>query len=177
MTCIIGLVEDGKVYMGADSIVTVGWGYDQDRTGKVFHKNGLLIGCAGPTRLGDLLHYHIDIDKKAEGQGSTDYVVSIVAEAIRACAKDRGIASITNNEENSGGAFLVGCYGNLYHIGQSYGVSIHEFWAIGTGGEHAIGAMAALPELPAEQRIMKALEISSSFVHTVKPPFHIEVLE
>ena len=47
MTCIIGLVEKGHVYMGGDSIAVSDWDMERLRPQKVFQVGDYLIGCEG----------------------------------------------------------------------------------------------------------------------------------
>jgi ATP-dependent protease HslVU (ClpYQ) peptidase subunit len=177
MTCIIGLVKDGVVYMGGDSIAYTD--YFDSRTGrapKVFRIGECLIGFTSSFRMGQILQYHLKLE--TQGNEPDDrYIVVTFLEAVRACLKTHGYAKVENNQE-TGGTFLVGYRGNLYKVCDDLSVLqfTDDFDVVGCGIYHAIGAMAALENLPPRRRIKQALKIVARYVPGVSGPFHLETL-
>lgn len=55
MTCVVGLVDKGTVYIGVDSAAVQGWTRRKSRVAKVFHRGPFLIGYTTSFRMGQLL--------------------------------------------------------------------------------------------------------------------------
>jgi len=174
MTCIIGLAEDNKVYMGGDSALASGWTVRITAQPKVYHIGPFLIGAEGSPRLDQILQYHLDIPEQVLEE-DYEYMVTVFIEAVRAAFKGVGFSKIEDNEE-SGGIFLVGYQGHLYKVWSDFQIGSYadSIAACGCGEEFALGAMKALEHLPPRERILKSLEIAAYFSGGVMPPFVIE---
>ncbi len=59
MTCIAGLVEGGRVWIGGDSCASNADTWHDVGPVKVFHLGELLVGVAGSVRVADLVRYHV----------------------------------------------------------------------------------------------------------------------
>jgi len=175
MTCIIGLVSKGKVYMGGDSAGAAGWTVRAVRSPKVFKVGPFIIGYTTSFRMGEILQYHLNVQPQ-DGESDHEYMVRQFAEAVRATLKDHGFAKVENNVEE-GGTFLVGYHGHLYSVDDDFQMTEHSdgYDACGCGQEFALGAMMALEglELKPKERIRRALKIAAHFSGGVLPPFHI----
>lgn len=181
MTCIVGLVHDGAVLIGADSA-----GVNSDslrihaRTDrKVFKTGKFVMGFAGSYRMGQLLAYSLSPPRIGEDEDVMKFMVTSFIASVRQCLKDGGHASRANDEEQTGGLFLVGFKGRLFRIDHDYQVGelIDGYVAIGCGEAYALGALyAADADLAPEARVQKALEAATHFSAGVRPPFHIETL-
>lgn len=181
-TCIVGLIDDGGVYIGADS---AGVGDDgslllrDDK--KVFRRGPFLIGFTGSYRLGQLLHYSFEPPELPGLMDELRFMSTLFVDAVRQCLKDGGYAEIRDGRESTNGLFLVGFRGNLYRIDVDYqvGVPLYPFCAVGSGFQVAHGALyasAATGKLP-RQRVVEALEAAEHFVTTVRGPFLVMHLE
>ena len=62
MTCIVGLVDDGKVYMGGDAASVDGYIVRTSALSKVFRNGPFLIGYSTSWRMGQILQYHLCLD-------------------------------------------------------------------------------------------------------------------
>lgn len=179
MTCIVGLVQDGKVYMGGDSLATSGsHGIIRDDP-KVFKNGEFLIGYTSSFRMGQLLAHKFSPPKQKEHQDVFAYMVTDFIDAIRECFKDSGFAT-KHNEEERGGNFLVGYRGSLFEIDTDYQVGKNscKYAAVGSGYSYALGALHTLvtPELNFDptQALYLALEASAEFCNSVRGPFMVE---
>jgi ATP-dependent protease HslVU (ClpYQ) peptidase subunit len=168
MTCIVGVVSDGKVYIGGDSAGVNAEGHLQLRKDPKVFKNGeYLIGVSGSWRAMQAL-------KSAKFEDLTRianldpffYMVEWFLPAIR---------KLNLPEENL--EMLVGFRGRLFHI---YGTSqvseeIADFEACGSGAQVARGALHITPSYGAGSmlRIHKALEAAERFCSGVRGPFTI----
>jgi ATP-dependent protease HslVU (ClpYQ) peptidase subunit len=172
MTCIVGLSENGTVYIGADSASASGWEVRASNTPKVFRRGPFIIGYTTSFRMGQILHYQVDLPE-AETYDE-EYMVTKFIEAIRTKFKELGFSKIDSNEE-TGGTFLVGVAGHIYEIADDFQVQSFAdgICAIGCGSSYALGAMAALKSTPASDRIERALEIAEYFSGGVCGPFTV----
>jgi len=174
MTCIVGLVSKGKVYMGGDSAGASGWLVRAVQSPKVFKVGAFIIGYTTSFRMGEILQYHLDVEPQKEEQADHEYMVCHFAEAVRKALKEHGFAKVENNVEE-GGDFLVGYRGHLYSVNDDFQMTEHveNYDACGCGQEFALGAIKALEDWAPEERIRRALEIAAYFSGGVLPPFHI----
>lgn len=177
MTCIIGLVEDGRIYMGGDSMAAASWDARITKLRKVFHLKNFLIGYTTSFRMGQLLQYCLEVTPQ-NGEDDMAYMVNVFAEAVRQLFKDNGFSKIDSNQEE-GGVFLVGYKKHLYRIDNDFQVNEFQdgFDACGSGEGYALGAMKALGKTSPKEQIVQALEIAGHFSNGVEAPYYVEMLE
>ena len=70
MTCIVGVVDNGKVYMGGDSAGVGGLCIETRKQPKVFRNGDFLIGYTDSFRMGQLLQYKMSPPRYFEGDFS-----------------------------------------------------------------------------------------------------------
>jgi len=181
MTAIVGLVEDGRVWMGADSVGSDGWHVMARDDAKLFRRGDYLIGFTSSFRMGQLLRYRADLPEPwAWEEDLLAFMSTRFVDAVRECLKEYGYAKVDNNVQ-SGGEFLVGFRGQLYHIEGDYQVGIRTdgFDAVGSGDQVALGSLhtSAVTKGGAEARVRMALEAAAALNAHVRGPFRIEVLK
>ena len=177
MTCIVGLVSDGKVYIGGDSAGVAGWQLTIRKDVKVFRNGDFLIGGTSSFRMLQLLHYAFTPPAYEPGTDLEKYMAVDFVNALRQCFKDGGYAE-KKNEQEEGGIFLVGFQGRLFYIGSDYqvGEPLCGYEAVGCGAEVAIGSLYATPALSPRKRIEGALKAAEAHNAGVRSPFVIEEL-
>ena len=180
MTCIVGLTENNKVYIGGDSASASSNRITISAIPKVFDTGDFLIGYTSSWRMGQILQHHLQIDEAVlpkVGDSLWEFMVRVFVEEVRNLFKTFGYAKLENNEETAG-EFLVGCYGHLYHIGIDYQVNetVNGMDACGSGEQYALGALYATKDsaLTPYQRIDIALEAAAEFSPFVRPPFTVK---
>jgi len=184
MTCIVGLTNDNKVYVGGDSASVSGYTIRTSAVPKVFRNGPFVIGYTTSWRMGQILQHHLQLDDLYKslkiGDSVQEFMVREFVEAARKAFKDYGFAEEENNKETAG-EFLVGYGGHLFHVGSDYQVNetIDGMDACGSSEEVALGALYATREsrLIPFQRINIALEAAAHFSKSVRAPFHVEMLE
>lgn len=181
MTCIIGLIHDGKVFMGGDSAASAGWTVYTLSSRKVFHTpGGFLMGYTGTIRTAQVLRYAFVPPEHPEGMDTDTYLATLFIDALREATRLAGNELKRDEQESITGAFLVGYRGRLFHICSDFGFTelVEGFNCIGSGGEVALGAMYATTGMPLEpqKRMMLALEAAASFCLGVRGPFYVETL-
>lgn len=174
MTCIVGLVHQGKVYVGGDSAGTnSNWELSIRKDRKVFVNSGYAMGFTSSFRMGQLLAYSL-VPPKPTGKDLLRFMATEFVDAVRKCLKSGGYAETVNGTE-SGGCFLVGVQGRLFGIHEDFQVAenISGIDAVGCGSELAMGAMLATPKAKPFQRIRLALSIAERCSAGVRKPFHV----
>lgn len=177
MTCIVGLVDGSQVYIGADSCASA------DNGGafawlqpKVFLREPFVIGYTTSFRMGQLLQYRLAA-KPRKAMSAHEYMCTQFVDAVRDCLKTGGFAK-KKDEEETGGNFLVGYEGHLFRVASDYQVGEPScgYDALGSGADHALGALFATQGKPVLERITAALRAAAEFTATVRPPFKWELL-
>lgn len=179
MTCIVGFIHNGTVYMGGDSAGVAGLDIRTRKDPKVFIKGEFIFGFTSSFRMGQLLRHSFTAPARNAGQSVDDYMAGPWIDAVRKCLKDGGYASVENNTE-TGGQFLVGYAGRLFQVDSDFQVGevAEPYDAVGCGHKYALGTLHALHgSLKDPKRLVrKALESAAFFSAGVRAPFTIEVL-
>lgn len=170
MTCIVGLVDKGNVYIGGDSAGVAGLSLSIRADEKVFSNGPFLMGFTTSFRMGQLLRFKLDPPKQTVGTPDFKYMVTHFIDAVRSCFSDSGFGKV-----DTGGTFLVGYNGKLYTVYDDFQVAIPgtPYAAVGCGSDLALGAMFASSKKKPEERITTALEAASTFSGGVAPPYTI----
>jgi ATP-dependent protease HslVU (ClpYQ) peptidase subunit len=175
MTCIIGIVDNGVVYIGGDSAGVSGSNIHRRKDTKVFgikneRSSFFLIGFTTSFRMGQLLRFKLElpvIEKDLYEYMCTDFI-----DAVRKCLKDGGYSKEKDGEE-SGGNFLVGVEGRLFEVHSDYQVAESEtdFLATGCGEYYARGSLFTSVNKKPYDRIIIALEAATEFSTGVCGPY------
>ncbi len=186
MTCIVGIAQNNRVYLGGDSSGTNDAGQQVIRAdGKVFLISSsdrafhCVVGGTTSFRMLQLLHYALVLPDCTEEEDLFRYMATRFINAVRACLGDGGYA-MKKDEQESGGKFLVGVRGRLFCIDHDYQVreTVIGYDAVGSGDDLALGVLFATQQrdLSPEERIRLALEAATYHNAYVRPPFQIESL-
>jgi ATP-dependent protease HslVU (ClpYQ) peptidase subunit len=173
MTCIVGLVDGGNVYIGGDSAGVAGLNITIRADEKVFHNGPFIMGFTSSFRMGQLLRYKFSAPKQNTNQTDMEYMVTDFIDSVRKTFGDGGYGSTADKTDNEGGVFLVGYNGKLYHISSDFqvGVPTNKYDAVGCGAEVAKGSLYSSNGKTAQARLKLALEASAHFSGGVAPPF------
>lgn len=172
MTCIVGLVENGTVYIGGDSAGIAGLSISIRADEKVFQNGPFIMGFTSSFRMGQLLRYKFDPPQQSVHQTDMEYMVTDFVDGLRRCFSANGFG---DKDATVGGTFLVGYNGVLYTIESDYQVGIPKvpYDAVGCGADLALGSLHSTEKmkLSPEDRVIAALEAASTFSAGVAPPF------
>ena len=178
MTCIVGLVENDKVYMGADSMSASDYQAFIRKDAKLFRNGPFLIGGTDSFRMLDLLRYSLELPDLPDDVEDDDcalhrYMATEFIDAVRETLGAGGFKKIENGVEH-GGHFLVGVRGRLFEIYEDFqvGESLDSYAAVGCGAELALGSLHTTNSsiLPME-RLELALLAAEHHSTFVKRPF------
>ena len=176
MSCIVGVVHDGEVWMGADSAASDGEDIMIIRNRKLFRNGPLLMGVVGSLRLTQLLQYQLgDIGIDAKWKNNLyGYMVGVFVERVREVLKAGGFPDTSESPEN-GGVVLIGVNGHIFRLENSFQIFERGdgFDAVGCGNGVALGSLMADHVLEPEDRILKAMARVTYFSAHVRPPFVI----
>jgi len=175
MTCIVGLVDGGVVYVGGDSAGVSGDDVMIRLDRKVFRLGEMVIGFTSSFRLGQVLRYSFVLPDVGL-LDSLSYLSTVFVDECRRVFGEKGILSKDDEGMDRGGTFLLGFRGGLYYVASDFQVGEVEdgFYAVGCGAAYAIGALFASRGEGARERIFSALEAAARFSTGVRPPFVIE---
>lgn len=183
MTIILGLEHDGKVYIGADSIIADGWGRDLTAQPKVFRVGSFLFGCAGSSRQNQILQYHLDVRPQETNETDEGYIVSGLIQAVRRAYSEHGYLTKEENRD-TGAAFMVGYKSKIWSIQHTYQAIRYRngIHALGVGEAYAKAALASFLiheqyYLSISTMLHAAMTITADFCSAVAAPFIVEVLE
>ena len=180
MTCIVGVVDGDRVWVGGDSMSSNSAGEQSRRTEpKVFRRAEYLIGFTTSWRMGQLLHYRLEVPARPETVDLPEWLATGFVDAVRDCLMDGGFGIKREDNVELGGEFLVAVAGRLFHVEDDYQVteSLEGYDACGCGVEVALGALAAtkgLSGMGGRKRARLALEAAELHMGGVGGPFLIE---
>ena len=173
MTCIVGIEQGKAVWIGGDSAGFDGYDIRTREDSKVFVVKNVLFGFTSSFRMGQLLRFSLKIPRQ-KVRDDHRYLCTNFIDAVRNCLRKGGFTTVDDNEE-TGGNFLVGYKGKLYSVESDFqvGRTTIGFDATGCGEPYALGSLYATKNvgLDPEQRIMRALETAAQFSAGVAPPF------
>ena len=175
MTCVVALIEDGKVYMGADSLGVGGYSCITRADEKLFHNGDWLIGGTTSYRMLDLLRYKFTppvLDPKITDM--RQYMCTLFIDEVRSCLGAGGFRK-KEHEVEEGGTFLVATGDELFQIHGDFQVEQHvlNYSACGCGEDLALGSLFSTEGDAPKVRIKTALEAAENFSAGVRRPFHI----
>lgn len=172
MTCIVGLVDKGDVYIGGDSAGTSNYSISIRADEKVFCNGPFIMGFTTSFRMGQLLRYKFSPPAQTIHQNDMEYMVTSFVDTARKCFSDNGFG---DKDATSGGIFLVGYKNQLYTIHSDYQVklTLEQFDAVGSGSDLALGALYSTKNMKPQARIDIALKAASHFNAGVAPPFTV----
>ena len=176
MTCIVGLVEDGIIYFGGDSVAVNSYSKTVKRDPKVFKKGDMLFGTCGSVRMRQLLRYRLDIPVYTGGD-LMEYLVNDFIDAVRQCFKQEGFAREEKGREE-GGKFLLGFQRELFYVDHEYDIGrlADPYHAIGCADDIALGSLYSTAHGGFEplQRLEIALRAAEYHNTDVCSPFTFE---
>jgi len=177
MTCIAGLVHEGKVYIGADSAgADDGWNMGARVDPKAFRRGEMLLGFTSSFRMGQLLQFKLTLPEHPAKMPVYEYMVARFIDAVRECLKAGGYQRTEDGREEAGN-FLVGYRGSLFQIEADYqvGESADRLDAVGCGADYAKAVLYASRKSRAtpRKRILEALQAAEHFSAFVCPPYRV----
>lgn len=179
MTCIVGMIDNKKVIIGADSAGVAGLDITVRKDPKVFIVGDFIIGCTTSFRMLELLQFSLKV-KDRDDKEIYEYMCTDFIKAVRKCFRKGGFLQKFKDGDEMGGIFLVGYQGRLFKIGSDFqvGESTDYFDSCGCGEDYALGSLETTndSDMKPKARVLKALEVASKRSGGVRPPFVIKTI-
>ena len=172
MTCIVGIVEKDKVYIGGDSAASSSCDLTVMANPKVFIlQDRFIIGYTTSFRMGQIIEHELTVSKHPENMSLYKFMTTVFVNDLRECLKRQGWAEREKDRE-SGGTFLIGYQGRLFVIQDDYAVleSADNYSAVGSGWSFALGSLFTSTG-SAKKRIDNALQSAEKHCPSVRGPF------
>jgi hypothetical protein len=181
MTCIVGLLDKGIIYIGGDNAATNPNDMVQRNRGddKVFKRSGvglrgdMIFGFTSSYRMGQLLKYKLEIPKHKDSISVDKYINVDFIDAVRETFINEGFATKVDNAD-FGGEFIFGYMGHLFEIDADFQVICNKdgFTSVGCGYQFALATMYNNSYLKDPiKRINNALVTAEYFSSGVRGPF------
>lgn len=170
MTCVVGMVYQDHVYLGADSACISGNHKDTIKQAKVFEKNSFVVGCAGLIKGINILR----LEDWPENiyDDPEEYLYNLMKWYRKQCEKHK-IAEVDNEVITNPIEAIFGYHNRIFTVEGAFGVteSSREYVAIGSGSSYAFGSLFTNKSLLPRDNLHTALVASAHFCNEVFPPF------
>jgi ATP-dependent protease HslVU (ClpYQ) peptidase subunit len=179
MTCIAAIERDGIVYMAGDTLTVQGSQALPNPDGKVYRLGEFVMGAAGDTQACRVIRYRLQshLPKRNLGKDVATFMSTDFVDRVRSCLKIEGVLRRDYPE------VLVGIRGEIWFISDD--MHAHKcpdgYWAIGSGGDVAMGSLATLCEFESSVEELEhmtptafldvALEMAEKHTVSVRGPF------
>lgn len=174
MTTIVGVQNADGCVIACDSRVAEGgkvWSHP--KMIKAAERGSYIIGGAGDFRaLQVVLHVWQPplVSAKAK-QNLYEFVINKVAPSLKTILTSSGIefTKLSDSDNKFELQLIVGINGSLFEIDSDFAVAMNDtgFYAVGSGGDYALGALHAGAE------ILDAMKIAAINNNGTSAPFHI----
>ena len=175
MTTIIGVQAVNGCVIASDSRVAEGGKvYTHPEMVKAAERGSYIVGGAGDYRaLQVVLHgWQPPVVSAKAKQNLYEFVINKVAPSLKSTLVEAGI-EFNKGSEDSDNKFelqlIIGINGTLFEIDSDFAVAMNDtgFYAVGSGGDYALGA------LHAGVTVLDAMRIAALNNNETAPPFHI----
>jgi ATP-dependent protease HslVU (ClpYQ) peptidase subunit len=172
MTCIVAISDNGKVYMGGDRGHSDSHTLVSSTQPKIFDVGSYLIGYAGNSGIGQAVIYNFEYPAVGKTHNIDRHMLKVFIPALRLFFKENDIKIPEDDENNAG--FIVGVKGRVYEIDISDFQCIeYEEVSIGSGSSYAYGSLYTSIDLPAKDRVEKAIQSAINYSPTCQSPIDI----
>lgn len=182
MTCIVGLVEKDKLWIGADSIGTRGNESTVLASPKVFQNGSFLFGCAGSPRHAQILRTSLfNPPKQKDKQSDLEYLIIDVVGHIRSIFAEQGaLEQVLVKTDQHASEYLIGYGSRIWMLENNFQLidSVEPFGAVGCGSQYAKAVLGALEHndfgkgFSAKKKLEIALVEAERNDPFVRGPFH-----
>lgn len=176
MTCIVGLIHEGNVYLGGDSAGVGGTTIDVRKAPKVFKNSEFMMGYTDSFRMGQILEHNFTPPVIWPGADLMKYMATSFIEEVRQIFIKCGFNTKSDGQD-IGGTFLVGVRDRLFLIERDYqiGELKYSYNACGGGAREAMASFYSTEDIIKNpiSRVNMALRAAAEFNNGVTAPFTI----
>jgi ATP-dependent protease HslVU (ClpYQ) peptidase subunit len=178
MTTIVGVENaDGCVIASDSRVAEGGKVYTHPKMVKAIERGSYIIAGAGDYRaLQVALHvWQPPVVSAKAKQNLYEFVINKVAPSLKTTLSEAGIefTKPSDSDDKFELQLIIGINGSLFEIDSDFAVAMNStgFYAIGSGGDYALGA------LHAGATILDAMQIAAINNNGTSAPFHILLQE
>ena len=182
MTTLVAIQGDGWSVLGCDSRLSDDNGRFQiAKTPKIVDNNGILIAGCGSSRASNILHYGYTQPKPTVKEDLNTYMTTKFIPQMRKNFVEAGIDMKEDGDVALiDGGFIISVKGQVFSVSEDYSwdTDIRNVYVMGSGGDVALGALAALgvekvkTVNQAETMIRKAIAIAIQYDNMCSEPIH-----
>ena len=137
MTCIVGISNEGNVYIGGDRGASDGSSIVSLSTPKVYIRDEWIFGYAGSMGIGQIMQI-INIPLLQEDDDPFLVLRMDMVDAFKSMMDIQGLSITEDNDTD----ILIGCRGRLFEFSPAdWSVAEVQETAIGSGGNFALGSL------------------------------------
>lgn len=182
MTTLVGIQGRNWALLGADTrIADESTIYKMSKGhSKIIEHENFTIACAGDLRAINVLQAGLKIPKTFVAKDDSHFITSFLIPAMRKAFADSGYEKTSEGQSSHESEFLIAYNGKIYEVGSDYSwvQDSRGIYALGSGGQIALGALACLVgdsvnKREAKSWALKALTIASEYNSDTAAPFHI----
>ena len=169
MTCIVGMVDNGYVYIGGERGASDDNAIISSTRPKVGVRNGWIYGFAGTFGIGQLIEC-IDLPSLDRDEDVYTYVRLSVVERLR-----NAIDTFSMDNEENTTDWLIGCRGRLFEMSSAdWGVCEVSHTAIGAGFPYALGSLyTSMRMRDIEERLRMSINAAIEYNPSCRGPVDI----
>lgn len=172
MTCVVALIDAGRAYFAADSVITTGDSCDRLVAPKVW-KNpaGWVAGWAGHAEPGLVLAHALELPPPPVPDAELDRWAALdVVSAVAVATRDHWPE---NEDDPTSLDVLIGVRGRLYLIDdRATAIRVpRRYAAIGSGSDVALGSLGETEGKPVRERLVRALTAAARHTVNVRKPW------
>jgi ATP-dependent protease HslVU (ClpYQ) peptidase subunit len=177
VTCIIGVIDGGKAWVGGDSALSDMTTHELIAcvNQKVFKVGECVIGVSGSARVADAMRYNLETPKHPRRMDPARYMRTYFIDAVRDCLRKAGSLQSVHGVDGCEAHVLIGYRGRLFIIEGDLHIheALDDYAAVGSGSSVANGALAVSRGVPPRKRILAALTASERYTASVRKPFYV----
>lgn len=178
MTCIVGLIDSGKIVIGADTRVTMGGHICNAICNKLIEKKpDVIMGICGYVRFADIIRSKFEMPPRVEGRTDIEYLQVDFVNALRTCLEEVKMAPIRDGVSTMPESAMLMVYRNkIFSVSEDYSIIEYlGFGADGSGADYALGSLETTRELDMtpKERVETALDVACKFNAYCAPPYNI----
>ena len=179
MTCVVGIVQDGRIYFGCDSLGSNQALKSSYTNPKIFTKEiaevvdsrvvklPVIFGIAGSYRLQNLIMYNFEVPQIPDDMETEIYFAKVfIPEMIETLQEHNAIGVDNNVIHLDRGTLLIGLKNKLFTIQSdlSFVESSSPYATIGSGEAFALGSLYSQDtSIKAKKRIKTAIRAAKEF--------------
>lgn len=185
MTVVAAYADNGTVWMAADTYASAGGGTVAE-VQKVLRipvgDSEALLGIAGSAPLIQLVAFDFDAPALRDGGDLDEWAYRVAVELTRVCRKAGHPVVNDNNDQFIGGGFLLRFAGSLWRVGTNEATPLGGYYAIGSGGAEALGALYAFHltgklQLNPDRWVQAAVDAACHWDRDCRAPVTFHVLD